>query len=146
MRRFCIAAICAAAWIIPVAHAQDGSSPPLVVTGRCETNAPLAGILRNRDSARDVAVPECNRAVIERGNRVTFFRGDRQLLVFRGHPGEETDITIDAVTIGDGEAFEATKGRCRLYGTPENGLLIVCFAVYRKHGANYGAVAMFEAD
>ncbi|QIG80326.1 hypothetical protein [Stakelama tenebrarum] len=138
---FLMAAVIAA--MPAAARAQDSTGAPGPISGDCVEKPPLADMLRNLDHARDVAVPRCDRALVEPGEGVTFYRGDRVALRFRGHRDGDGDIEMDGVAIGDGAEYAATKGRCRFYGTPGNGLMIVCFAVYEKDGKNAGAVAMF---
>jgi hypothetical protein len=130
--------------------AQDGTSPPKTETatfkGSCMPNPPLANMVKARDKAKTVETPACNRAVVEWGKQVVFYKGDTEVLRFIGRKGEETDITMEQVQIRGGSAAPTTNGRCRFYRNENAGtVMAVCFAAFMdSKNEPMGAVAMFE--
>ncbi|WP_137863607.1 MULTISPECIES: hypothetical protein [unclassified Sphingomonas] len=104
-------------------------------------------MVKRRDGAKRVAVPNCDRAEVLHGKQVAFFRKGREkpVLVFQGHPGNETDITMDRIVVDEATAQPTTNGRCRFYGSAEGGVaMIVCFAAYGDGDNKRGAVAMMH--
>lgn len=136
--------------LVGSASAQDGTSSPETETatlkGSCVANPPLANMVKARDKAKTVETPACNRAVVEWGKQVVFYKGDTEVLRFIGRKGEETDITMEQVRIRGGSAAPTTNGRCRFYRNGNAGtVMAVCFAAFvDSKNETMGAVAMFE--
>jgi hypothetical protein len=127
------------------ALAQDNPASEQAHSGSCMANPPLANVVKARDGAKKIATPECDRAVVIPGQSVSFFHKGKAVLVFSGHKGDESDITMDHVAVGSDAPAATTNGRCRFYGNDTAGeLLIVCFAAYRNGADKAGAVAMMS--
>ncbi|MES2443749.1 MAG: hypothetical protein V4574_13035 [Pseudomonadota bacterium] len=135
-------ALAATAFASPARQASTGT---VRFNGACEPNPGLAGMMRNRDRAEKVTTAKCSLAVVEWGKSVTFLSGGKAVVMFSGHSGDESDITMDAVAVGGKPPAATTNGRCRFYGNKETAeLLILCFAAYRDGSKPAGAIATFR--
>jgi hypothetical protein len=127
--------------------APDTPSGTARFKGRCEPNPMLEGMMRSRDHAEQVTMAKCNAAIVEWGKSVTFLNGHDAAVVFSGHSGDETDITMDQVAVGGKPAVATTNGRCRFYGNSETSeMTILCFAAYRDGDKPAGAIATFSVS
>lgn len=125
--------------------AQDAPSGTARFKGSCEPNPMLENMMRSRDHAESVTTAKCGLAVVEWGKSVTFFRGNDAVIIFTGHKGDETDITMDQVAVGGKAAAPTTNGRCRFYKDDiSHDMLILCFAAYRDGDKPAGAIATFR--
>ena len=128
-----------------IAAAQEAPTGTARFNGACEPNPMLAGMMRDRDHAEKVTMAKCSLAVVEWGKSVTFLRGSEPVVTFLGHSGDQTDITMDQVSVDGAPPAPTTNGRCRFYGNKETAeMLILCFAAYRDGDKPAGAVATFR--
>lgn len=132
--------------MLTIAAAPQDSTRPIELKGKCEPNPTLPSMMKQRDGAERITTVECDRVVVHPGRQAIFYRGNKQVAVFEGHPGDETDITMDRVAIGEAAPAATSNGRCRIYKNDNLGeLMMLCFAVYREGSAKVGAVATFSA-
>jgi len=145
-----LALLAASTLCASTASAQENlSSPPaepVTFFGSCDSNPPLANIVRVREKAKKVEVPSCTRAVVDLGRSVVLYKGDTEVVRFIGSRGNGSDITMEQVQVQGAPAAAATNGRCRFYGNENAGtVMIVCFAAFQNDkNETIGAVAMFE--
>lgn len=131
---------------LTIAAAPQDAERPIELKGKCELNATLPNMMKQRDGAERVTTVECDRVVIHPGKQAVFYKVGKPVATFEGHAGDQTDITMDRVSIGGSAPAATSNGRCRIYKNDNLGeLMMLCFAVYRQGSSTLGVVATFSA-